>query len=44
VRPAVDLVEKALEINRSACAGRSDDKFHERVTGSLRWRGVGLAL
>ena len=28
VRGAINLLEQSLQINRSAGAGRSDDKFH----------------
>ena len=28
VRGAINLREQSLQINRAACAGRRDDKFH----------------
>jgi hypothetical protein len=30
VRSAIDLLKQALQINRSACAGRGDYEFHIR--------------
>jgi hypothetical protein len=40
VRAAIDLLEQSLQINRSAGAGRSNDKFHrEKSTLSLNLIG-----